>query len=259
MRALRTRLPGGGTADRWWEGPSRFRILLRRSGRLPGPLSARRDFDREPGASPFDERAALQHLSECSAARPEVGPPSGCPGTRARSLPVLAARSASPCVVPGSRAATPTSGGTVPLSNWPVQLHLVPSHAPYLREADLLLVADCVPLACPDFHARFMDGRPVLVGCPKLDDAAAYERKLAHVVAAANVRSVQVVRMEVPCCAVLGHVARCAAAAASSGVPVHEMEVSLVGKVTPVEAREGELQIADCRLQIANCRLQIGN
>ena len=116
---------------------------------------------------------------------------------------------------------------------------MVPPQAPYLREADLLLVADCVPLACADFQAQFMDGRPVLIGCPKLDDAAAYERKLAHIVAASDVRSVQVVRMEVPCCAALGRVARRAAAEARSGMPVCEMIVSVRGEVTPVETRAG--------------------
>jgi hypothetical protein len=116
---------------------------------------------------------------------------------------------------------------------------LVPPQAPYLREADLLLVADCVPLACADFHAQFMDGRPVLVGCPKLDDAAAYERKLAHIIAASDVRSVQVVRMEVPCCAALGRIARRAVAEARSGVTVRETEVTVRGEVTPVGACAG--------------------
>ena len=73
------------------------------------------------------------------------------------------------------------------LANWPVQLHLVPPQAPYLQQADVLLVADCVPFACADFHRRFLDGRPVVIGCPKLDDGQAYVQKLAQIILNKNV------------------------------------------------------------------------
>ena len=107
-----------------------------------------------------------------------------------------------------------TAGDAVPepsrLANWPVQLHLVPPHAPYLQGADLLLVADCVPFACAGFHRQFLDGRPVLIGCPKLDDGQFYVKKLAQIIATAGIRSIRVLHMEVPCCLGLVHIARLA-------------------------------------------------
>jgi len=75
--------------------------------------------------------------------------------------------------------------------NWPVQLTLVPSGAPYLRNADILLVADCVPFACADFHQRFLRGMPVIIGCPKLDQVEFYVKKLAEIVRAAQPRSLR--------------------------------------------------------------------
>jgi hypothetical protein len=85
------------------------------------------------------------------------------------------------------------------LANWPIQLRLVPPNAPLLRGADLRLVADCVPFAMADFH-RLLHRRPVVIGCPKLDDAGAYVEKLSAMLATSDVRSLTVVHMEVPCC-----------------------------------------------------------
>jgi len=77
---------------------------------------------------------------------------------------------------------------------------LVPPHAPFLRGADLLICADCVPFAVPDFHSRYLAGRAVLVGCPKLDDLQHYAEKLKEIFAQAQPSSVTVLKMEVPCC-----------------------------------------------------------
>ena len=86
------------------------------------------------------------------------------------------------------------------LSHWPVQLTLVPPNAPFLRDADLLLVADCVPFAMAEFHGRFLNGHPVVVGCPKLDDVQSYVRKLRAIFEQSSVRSLTIIHMEVPCC-----------------------------------------------------------
>ncbi|HEY9766006.1 MAG TPA: 4Fe-4S binding protein, partial [Chroococcales cyanobacterium] len=86
------------------------------------------------------------------------------------------------------------------LSHWPVQLRLVPPAAPFLQGSDLLICADCVPFAVPDFHSRYLAGRAVLVGCPKLDDLEHYREKLKAVFAEAKPGRVTVLRMEVPCC-----------------------------------------------------------
>ena len=117
------------------------------------------------------------------------------------------------------------------LANWPVQLHLLSPLAPFLRGADLLLVADCVPFACADFHSRILDGRPVAIGCPKLDDGQAYVQKLSQIIHTAQVRSITVVHMEVPCCTGLLRIAEAAVQQAASDIPVRSVIVTVRGQV----------------------------
>jgi ferredoxin len=117
------------------------------------------------------------------------------------------------------------------LANWPVQLHLVPVGAPFLQQADLVLVADCVPLALADFHRRLLRGRPVMMGCPKLDDAGFYTQKLVEICTTANINSLTVVHMEVPCCQGLVRIAEEALRMSGSPVPLEEVTVSIRGKV----------------------------
>jgi hypothetical protein len=112
------------------------------------------------------------------------------------------------------------------LSHWPVQLMLVPSSAPFLRGARLVVCADCVPFAVPDFHQRYLDGRSVVVGCPKLDDIDVYRRKLAEIVSIASLESLLVVRMEVPCC---GGIVRAVVEARDAGAPGLPIQVDTVG------------------------------
>jgi ferredoxin len=94
------------------------------------------------------------------------------------------------------------------LRQWPIQLHLVPPHAPYLRNADLVLVADCVPFAYANFHHDFLKGKAIAIGCPKLDDVGAYVSKVAQILESSDIRSLKVVHMEVPCCYGMIHIAR---------------------------------------------------
>ena len=112
------------------------------------------------------------------------------------------------------------------LANWPVQLRLVPPEAPFLRGADLLVCADCVPFAVPDFHARYLTERAVVVGCPKLDDLAVYADRLRAIFAASGPRSITVLRMEVPCCSGL---ARAAVEAHHAVVPQVPLRVETIG------------------------------
>ena len=119
------------------------------------------------------------------------------------------------------------------LGNWPLQLHLVPPTAPYLQDADLLLVADCVPFALADFHRRLLRGRPVVIGCPKLDDGAAYVAKLVRILTLSSIRSLTVVHMEVPCCQGLVRIAQTALRATGSNVPLEDVTISIRGKVLP--------------------------
>jgi Pyruvate/2-oxoacid:ferredoxin oxidoreductase delta subunit len=154
-----------------------------------------------------------------------AAPEGGCPGSRPMTLPGRVA------AVPGAPA--PTAGAAASrLGQWPVQLHLVPVNAPYFRGADLLVAADCVPFAYARFHDDLLAGRALVVGCPKLDDLAAYVDKLGRIFAANEVRSVTVARMEVPCCGGISIAARRSLAAASKdAVPFRDVVIGVDGAV----------------------------
>ena len=192
--------------------------------------------DRE--AEPFDEAAAVRHVAALGHGKlPAAGPAHGagaCPGSTVRDFGLnvvarpAADASSSPAAASGegSSAQQPSA-----LGHWPIQLHLVPPQAPFLQGADLLLVADCVPFALADFHRRLLRGRPVLVGCPKLDDAEAYVAKLVAILTLSSLCSLTVVHMEVPCCTGLVRIARAALAASGAEVPLEEVTISIRGEV----------------------------
>jgi len=115
------------------------------------------------------------------------------------------------------------------LGHWPVQIRLVPPTAPYLQNADLLVAADCVPFAYAGFHRDFMRGKVVLVGCPKLDDAAYYRDKFAEIFKLNDIRSITVVQMEVPCCFGLMGIVKAAMASAGVEIPVERIENAVIG------------------------------
>ena len=118
------------------------------------------------------------------------------------------------------------------LRHWPVQLRLLPTEAPRFQDADLLVVADCVPVAHPDFHASLLSGRTVVMGCPKLDDIAGYGEKLKEILKKNDVRSVTVATMEVPCCSGLSRVVDWAVEASGKAIPVRKHIVSVRGDMT---------------------------
>jgi Pyruvate/2-oxoacid:ferredoxin oxidoreductase delta subunit len=175
-------------------------------GRLPAPVPA-------PVPVPVPVRPRLSVLS--SAPEPSGG---GCPGARSMTLR------------PSPAGGAPASGQSR-LGQWPVQLHLVPVRAPYFQGADLLVAADCVPFAYARFHDDFLEGRAVVVGCPKLDDVAPYAEKLAAIISAGGVKSVTVVRMEVPCCGGISRLAREAIAASGRDVPLRDVIVGADGQL----------------------------
>jgi Fe-S-cluster-containing hydrogenase component 2 len=187
----------------------------------------------EREAVDFDEAAARQHVAQRRADLQGLRQSSGCPGSGVQQLthagPSLAQNRAD-----SATTTSPDSGAgemESQLGNWPVQLHLVPPQAPYLRGAPLLLVADCVPFAYADFHRRFLRGRPVLIGCPKLDDGQAYVHKLAQIIRTASPQSITVVHMEVPCCSGLSHIAQAAVAASGVQVPLHDTTITRHGQL----------------------------
>ena len=113
------------------------------------------------------------------------------------------------------------------LRQWPVQLHLVPIQAPFFDGADLALIADCVPFAAPNTHADYIKDHAIAVGCPKLDDGRAYIAKLAQILRNNEIRSLTVVRMEVPCCGGLEYIAQQALLQSGKDVPVESVVVNI--------------------------------
>ena len=117
------------------------------------------------------------------------------------------------------------------LGQWPVQLKLVSPHAPYFANADLLLVADCVPFAMGDFHGKFLKDHSIAVGCPKLDDSSFYIEKLAAILQANKLNSLTVIHMEVPCCSGLTYIARQAIAQSKTQMSFEDITIDLKGNV----------------------------
>jgi ferredoxin len=168
----------------------------------------------EREAEPFDEEAVKIHQMETA------NTPSECPGRMAQ---LLTTRLRQPVTSPTSAPAA--------LRNWPVQLALIPVQAPYLQQARLVLAADCVAYALPDFHSRFTDDRVVMIGCPKLDNSQLYSEKLAQILRHNDVESIEVVYMEVPCCAGLLRILERALIESGVDIDVTMTKVSIHGEV----------------------------
>lgn len=185
------------------------------------PQDAIRIIQRE--ADPFDENAVRNRQPRCPA--PAVAHHGACPGSAARSLP----RAALPLAPASAGRRPPVPSGEGGLVNWPIQLHLVPPEAPFLAGADVVLAADCAAFAMPDFHEGLLGERPLVIGCPKLDDTHAYVEKLARMLAVSGMRRLTVVHMEVPCCMGLMRIAREAQTLAGTQVPIEEVVIGVNG------------------------------
>jgi len=174
----------------------------------------------EREAGDFDDEAARRHLEEKEEVTEKL--PCGCP-------------SATVVQFEGPESAAVASKDAIPcqsmLGHWPVQLTLVPPTAPFLQGADLLLVADCVPFAYVGFHQDFLRDHALLVACPKLDDFHAHQMKLTQLLRQAEVESLTVVHMEVPCCSGLAHMAKQAMQLSGKDIPLNEVTIGIKGNV----------------------------
>jgi NAD-dependent dihydropyrimidine dehydrogenase PreA subunit len=121
--------------------------------------------------------------------------------------------------------------GTPQKPQWPVKLDLVPVKAPFFDKADLLLAADCAPIAVKDFHGKLMVGKRVVIGCPKFNDARAYAEKLTEIFKQNDIASVAVAHMEVPCCVGLKWAVNKALEGSGKHIPVKEYEVKVGGEI----------------------------
>ena len=117
------------------------------------------------------------------------------------------------------------------LAHWPVQLTLVPPSAPFLKDADILLAADCVPFAYADFHREFLKDHALLVACPKLDDFGAHLSKLIAILNQSAPKSLTVVHIEVPCCSGLVYMAQKAIAASGLNIPLYDVTIGTMGDI----------------------------
>lgn len=117
------------------------------------------------------------------------------------------------------------------LTNWPVQLKLVATNAPFLADADLLLAADCAAFSAVNFHGRFIKGKKLLIACPKLDDTQYYYEKLTEMFRENSIKSITVVRMEVPCCGGLSYLVKQALEASKSEIQYHEVVIGVKGDI----------------------------
>jgi len=178
---------------------------------------------------PGSLRLGLRLVQGDTTPKPSVG----CRGSRVMSLKPQG--QPSPCQQANEpvQQSPGMSNGASNLSHWPIQLRLVPPSAPFLKNARLLLTADCVPPSFPDFNARLLPGRVMLLGCPKFDDAQSYIDKLAEILRENAIKDITVVQMEVPCCSGMTAIALRAVQLANTIVPVETIVITRDGHTQP--------------------------
>ena len=207
----------------------------------------------EKEAEAFDEEAVKAYLGSAQPVADTgraVGSSPSAQGGQAGSTPVADTRQAhgahhhggAPHACPGARmmhfeaekapvTSAAAAPGTSRLTQWPVQLMLVPVEAPYFKNADILVAADCVPFALAGFHEELLKGKAVVVGCPKLDDVGYYAKKLAQIFSSSGARSVTVATMEVPCCSGMVQAVYEALDMVDRSIPVYTVTVGIRGQI----------------------------
>jgi Pyruvate/2-oxoacid:ferredoxin oxidoreductase delta subunit len=198
------------------------------------PQDALHIIERE--APEFDEVEAMKfanstnsHINKSSTVTPQHTPhqhSGGCPGSRMMTFGNEDNK---------AKTTISTSNDDIEikikpqLRQWPVQLSLVPVNAPYFNNADLLVTADCVPFAYANYHIDLLKGKTVVIGCPKLDDVAAYTNKLEQIINNNNIKSLTVAYMEVPCCSGIVRAVDLAMQRSGKNIPVTKTCISING------------------------------
>ena len=190
------------------------------------PVDAIKMVERE--ADPFDEAAVQARMARAKGDIPAPADPPpltcGCPGTMAKKLGTID-REEEPVEAPA-----PSGAPRSRLAQWPVQIKLVPVRAPYFDGAKLLIAADCSAFAYAGFHERFMKGHITLMGCPKLD-MVDYAEKLTAIIRENDIKSVTVVRMEVPCCGGIEMAVKTALMNSGKFIPWQVVTLSTDGRI----------------------------
>lgn len=175
------------------------------------------------GAITFEEREAPAYnedaVRQAKMKKHGVKLPCGCPGTQSKTLKREA------CPVPTKESAVPSR-----LMQWPCQIKLVPVNAPYFENANLLIAADCTAYAYGNFHNEFIRNHITLIGCPKLDEGD-YAEKLTQILKNNIIKSVKIVRMEVPCCGGIENAVKRALMASGKFIPWQVITISTDGRI----------------------------
>jgi len=168
----------------------------------------------------FEEREAPAYNEEAvnQAKQQKAKLPCGCPGTQSKAI-----KRDTPSEILQTQV-------TSQLSQWPCQIKLVPVNAPYFENANLLIAADCTAFAYGNFHNEFIRNHITLIGCPKLDEGD-YSEKLTSIIANNNIKSVKIVRMEVPCCGGIENAAKKAIQDSGKFIPWQVITISTDGKI----------------------------
>jgi Fe-S-cluster-containing hydrogenase component 2 len=192
------------------------------------PNDAIKMIERE--ADEFDEEAVEEFLESQAQEEKPVEPtlPRACPSAQMQSF--ISQLTGDHGKESLSRPATGSA-----LSHWPVQISLVPPTAPFLKGADLLIAADCTPFAYPNFHQKFLKGRTVMVGCPKFDEVQSYIQKFTQIFQEADIKSIRVVVIEVPCCEGLAMIVQKALKLAGKTIPTEQVVISTRGEILKKE------------------------
>ena len=189
------------------------------------PTNALKIIERE--SEEFDEAAVETHLAHKEKETKHAAPGfhEGCPsaGVQIFDTPVT------------GNTRQPTEAADIEvasaLTHWPVQIRLIPPTAPFLKGADLLVMADCVPVAFPTVHRDFLRGKAVAMGCPKFDDAGETIEKFADIFKLADLKSVTTVVMEVPCCSGLPKMVEMGMEKSGANIPMERVVISTKGKI----------------------------
>lgn len=182
------------------------------------------------GAINIVERESKPYDEEMVTKKKKEKLPCGCPGTAARKINRKTGVNLKVDNKIDNKV-TDVENNVSELQQWPVQLKLINTKAPYLKNADLLVAADCTAYAYGEFHKDFIKGRITVIGCPKLDDIAYYEDKLAEIISNNDLKSITVVRMEVPCCRGIVSAVKNAMLKSQVIIPYREVVVSTDGNI----------------------------
>ena len=188
------------------------------------PKDALKIIERE--ADDFDEEAVEELLESIKDKQGEAPAAAISPGITGLKIETPCQAANKPKFNLGPAKSSDTS-----LSHWPVQIRLVPAQAPFLKNADLLVAADCVPVAYPHFHRDFLAGRVIMMGCPKFDDVNGYVKKFVEVFQEAKPKSIKLAIMEVPCCSGMRMIVKEALKQAGQDIPIEEVVVTARGEI----------------------------